>query len=198
MMYRNAIKRLMDFSVSAFAMPILVPLIAVVAIGIKLDDGGPIFHRGERMGKDGRIFRMFKFRSMKVNSPDLRNADGSTFNGDTDPRVTRIGKILRKTSIDEIPQLINVLLGDMSLIGPRPSLTTTPYSQYNDIRKKRVSVRPGVTGYSQAYFRNSITQEEKFKYDCDYVDNITFTGDVKILKRTILSVLKRDNIYVKQ
>lgn len=195
MMYRNAIKRLMDFSVSAFAMPILVPLIAAVAIGIKLDDGGPIFHRGERMGKDGRIFRMFKFRSMKVNSPDLRNADGSTFNGDTDPRVTRIGKILRKTSIDEIPQLINVLLGDMSLIGPRPSLTTTPYSQYNDIRKKRVSVRPGVTGYSQAYFRNSITQEEKFKYDCDYVDNITFTGDVKILKRTILSVLKRDNIY---
>ena len=198
MMYRNAIKRLMDFSVSAFAMPILVPLIAAVAIGIKLDDGGPIFHRGERMGKDGRIFRMFKFRSMKVNSPDLRNADGSTFNGDTDPRVTRIGKILRKTSIDEIPQLINVLLGDMSLIGPRPSLTTTPYSQYNGIRKKRVSVRPGVTGYSQAYFRNSITQEEKFKYDCDYVDNITFTGDVKILKRTILSVLKRDNIYVKQ
>lgn len=198
MMYRNAIKRLMDFSVSAFAMPILVPLIAAVAIGIKLDDGGPIFHRGERMGKDGRIFRMFKFRSMKVNSPDLRNADGSTFNGDTDPLVTRIGKILRKTSIDEIPQLINVLLGDMSLIGPRPSLTTTPYSQYNDIRKKRVSVRPGVTGYSQAYFRNSITQEEKFKYDCDYVDNITFTGDVKILKRTILSVLKRDNIYVKQ
>lgn len=198
MMYRNAIKRLMDFSVSAFAMPILVPLIAAVAIGIKLDDGGPIFHRGERMGKDGRIFKMFKFRSMKVNSPDLRNADGSTFNGDTDPRVTRIGKILRKTSIDEIPQLINVLLGDMSLIGPRPSLTTTPYSQYNDIRKKRVSVRPGVTGYSQAYFRNSITQEEKFKYDCDYVDNITFTGDVKILKRTILSVLKRDNIYVKQ
>ena len=173
-------------------------MIAAVAIGIKLDDGGPIFHRGERMGKDGRIFRMFKFRSMKVNSPDLRNADGSTFNGDTDPRVTRIGKILRKTSIDEIPQLINVLLGDMSLIGPRPSLTTTPYSQYNDIRKKRVSVRPGVTGYSQAYFRNSITQEEKFKYDCDYVDNITFTGDVKILKRTILSVLKRDNIYVKQ
>ena len=135
MMYRNAIKRLMDFSVSAFAMPILVPLIAAVAIGI---------------------------------------------------------------NIDEIPQLINVLLGDMSLIGPRPSLTTTPYSQYNDIRKKRVSVRPGVTGYSQAYFRNSITQEEKFKYDCDYVDNITFTGDVKILKRTILSVLKRDNIYVKQ
>lgn len=198
MMYRDAIKRLMDFSVSAFAMPILVPLIAAVAIGIKLDDGGPIFHRGERMGKDGRIFRMFKFRSMKVNSPDLRNADGSTFNGDTDPRVTRIGKILRKTSIDEIPQLINVLLGDMSLIGPRPSLTTTPYSQYNDIRKKRVSVRPGVTGYSRAYFRNSITQEEKFKYDCDYVDNITFTGDVKILKRTILSVLKRDNIYVKQ
>lgn len=98
----------MDFSVSAFAMPILVPLIAAVAIGIKLDDGGPIFHRGERMGKDGRIFRMFKFRSMKVNSPDLRNADGSTFNGDTDPRVIRIGKILRKTSIDEIPQLMSV------------------------------------------------------------------------------------------
>ena len=197
-MYKSFFKRALDIVFATSCMPILFIVFSAVAIGIKLDDGGPIFHRGERMGKDGRIFRMFKFRSMKVNSPDLRNADGSTFNGDTDPRVTRIGKILRKTSIDEIPQLINVLLGDMSLIGPRPSLTTTPYSQYNDIRKKRVSVRPGVTGYSQAYFRNSITQEEKFKYDCDYVDNITFTGDVKILKRTILSVLKRDNIYVKQ
>ncbi|MCM1140684.1 MAG: sugar transferase [Muribaculum sp.] len=197
-MYRNGIKRFIDFAVALCSMPVLLPLVAFVAIGIKLDDRGPVFHRGKRMGKNGKIFKMFKFRSMKVNSPDLRNADGSTYNATDDARVTKVGRFLRKTSLDEMPQLLNMLIGDMSLIGPRPSLTTTPYSQYNEVRKKRVSVRPGVTGYSQAYFRNSISQEEKFKYDCEYVDNITFVGDLKILYKTILSVVRRDNIYVKQ
>lgn len=197
-MYKLFFKRFIDIMLGLVALPFILGLTIIIGIFIQFDDGGPVFHRGERMGKNGSIFKMYKFRSMKVNSPDLRNADGSTFNGVNDPRVTRIGKFLRKTSIDEIPQLFNVLLGDMSLIGPRPSLTTTPYSQYNDIRKKRVCVRPGVTGYSQAYFRNSISQEEKFKYDCEYVDNISFIGDVKILIKTILCVIKRDNIYVKQ
>lgn len=194
-MYRNFIKRIVDIVCALAALPLIIILIIVVWILILFDDKGPVFYSAPRMGKDGRVFNMLKFRSMKVNSPDIRNADGSTFNGTDDPRVTKVGRFLRKTSLDEVPQLLNVLIGDMSLIGPRPSLTTTPYNNYSDIRKKRVSVRPGVTGYSQAYFRNSISQDEKFEKDCWYVDNITFVNDMKIIVKTIISVIKKDNIY---
>ena len=134
---------------------------------------------------------------MYNNSPDLRNDDGSTMNSPKDPRVTRIGRFIRKTSIDELPQIFNVLIGNMSFVGPRPSLTNTPYNQYDEIRKKRVSVRPGITGYSQAYFRNSIEQEEKFKYDCYYVDHMSFFLDLKILCKTFISVFRSKNIYNK-
>ena len=153
-----------------------------------------------RLGHKGKVFRMFKFRSMRVNAPDLRNADGSTFNGDKDPRVTPIGRFLRKTSLDEVPQFLNVLLGDMSLVGPRPFVTThyAGYDKLDDNGKKRLEVRPGITGYSQAYFRNSIGQEEKIKNDIYYVENISFLLDVKILLRTVMSVLKRENIYVSE
>lgn len=194
-MYRNFFKRIIDIIFGLASLPFILILMAGVWILILIDDRGPLFYAAPRMGKDGNIFKMYKFRSMKVNSPDLRNADGSTFNGTDDPRVTKVGRFLRKTSLDEIPQLLNVLTGDMSLIGPRPSLTTTPYEKYSDIRKKRVSVRPGVTGYSQAYFRNSISQDEKFEKDCWYVDNITFVNDLKIIVKTIISVIKKDNIY---
>ena len=194
-MYRNFIKRIVDIVCALAALPLIIILIIVVWILILFDDKGPVFYSAPRMGKDGRVFNMLKFRSMKVNSPDIRNADGSTFNGTDDPRVTIVGRFLRKTSLDEVPQLLNVLIGDMSLIGPRPSLTTTPYNNYSDIRKKRVSVRPGVTGYSQAYFRNSISQDEKCEKDCWYVDNITFVNDMKIIVKTIISVIKKDNIY---
>ena len=101
---------------------------------------------------------------------------------------------MRKTSIDELPQILNVLIGDMSFIGPRPTLVVTPYEQLKEIPKKRLTVRPGITGYAQAYYRNSITQEEKFKHDCYYVDNVSFILDVKILFQTVFSVLKRENI----
>lgn len=194
-MYKNFFKRIIDIVCGLIALPFILILTFIVWLMILFDDRGPLFYAAPRMGKDGSIFRMYKYRSMKVNSPDIRNADGSTFNASNDPRVTKIGKFLRKTSIDEIPQLLNVLTGDMSLIGPRPSLTTTPYEKYDDIRKKRVSIRPGVTGYSQAYFRNSISQEAKFEKDCWYVDNITFANDVRIIIKTVLSVLKNDNIY---
>ncbi len=194
-MYKIIFKRIIDIILGSAALPFILILMTIVWIFILFDDRGPLFYAAPRMGKNGRIFKMYKFRSMKVNSPDLRNADGSTFNGTDDSRVTKVGKFLRKTSIDEIPQFLNVFIGDMSLIGPRPSLTTTPYEQYSDIRKKRVSVRPGVTGYSQAYFRNSISQDEKFEKDCWYVDNITFLNDLKIIGKTILSVMRRDNIY---
>ena len=137
---------------------------------------------------------MFKLRSMYVNSPDIRNKDGSTYNGDQDPRVTKIGRLMRKTSIDEIPQLLNVLLGDMSFVGPRPTLATKSFDEVDAERRKRYDVRPGVTGYAQAYFRNSISQEEKFAYDLYYVDHVSFIFDIKILLKTVMVVLRRENI----
>lgn len=178
-------------------LPFVLLEIVIIAPFIWLTDKGPIFYNAPRIGKDGRAFTMFKLRSMYVNAPDIRNNDGSTFNSNTDPRVTPVGRFLRKTSLDEIPQFINVLLGDMSLVGPRPSLSTKPYSEYDDVSRKRVSVRPGVTGYSQAYYRNSISQEEKFRYDAYYVDNISLVLDVKILFRTVFSVLNSENINTK-
>lgn len=194
-MYKYFFKRIFDIVLSLCLLPFVLLVIIIVGIMIGLFDKGPLFYNAPRMGKGGKIFYMFKFRSMKVNSLDLRNTDGSTFNSEDDPRVTPVGRFLRKTSIDELPQILNVLKGDMSFVGPRPSLTTTPYSAYSEIRKKRVSVRPGVTGYSQAYFRNSISQEEKFSYDCEYVDRVSFSLDVKVLCQTFIGVLRRDNIY---
>ena len=118
----------------------------MIAPIIYFTDKGPVFYNAKRAGKRAKPFKMFKFRSMYVNSPDLRNADGSTYNGEDDPRVTRIGKILRKTSLDELPQLLNVLLGDMSFVGPRPTLATKTWDELDDVRKKRASIRPGITG----------------------------------------------------
>lgn len=194
-MYKLFFKRFIDIILSICFLPFILLLIVVIGILVGLLDKGPLFYYASRMGRNGKIFNMFKFRSMKVNSPDLRNADGSTFNAQNDLRVTPIGRFLRKTSIDELPQILNVLRGDMSFVGPRPSLTTTPYSSYSEIRKKRVCVRPGVTGYSQAFFRNSISQDEKFKYDCEYVDRMSFVFDLKVMCRTFVGVLRRDNIY---
>ncbi len=196
-MYKHFFKRVFDFVGALILLPFVLLVIIILAPFIWLTDKGPVFYNAERMGKDGRVFKMFKLRSMYVNAPDIRNSDGSTFNSNTDPRVTPIGRILRRTSLDEFPQFINVLLGDMSLVGPRPSLTTKPYSEYDDVRRKRVSVRPGVTGYSQAYYRNSISQDEKFKYDAYYVDNISLWLDIKILFKTAFSVLFSENINTK-
>ena len=177
-------------------LPFVLLVIIVFGPIIYFTDRGPIFYNAERMGKDGRIFKMFKLRSMYANAPDIRNADGSTFNSDKDPRVTPVGHFLRKTSLDEFPQFLNVLIGDMSFVGPRPSLTTTPYSEYTEIRRKRVSVKPGVTGYAQAYFRNSISQDEKFHWDAYYADHISPWMDIKILFMTVWSVIGRKNINV--
>ena len=170
----------------------------IVAPMVKLTDGGPIFYNAPRLGKNGKIFNMYKFRSMRVNAPDIRNADGSTYNADDDPRVTKIGKILRETSLDETPQIFNVLLGDMSIIGPRAHLTTNFHGleQASEQDRKRLSVLPGITGYSQAYYRNNATQQEKVECDVYYAQNLSFILDVKILFRTVWVVLKRENVYV--
>ncbi len=191
-------KRLIDILVALIALPFVALEILFLAPVIYLTDKGPVFYNAERRGKNGKVFKMYKLRSMYVNSPNLKNADGSTYNSENDPRVTKIGKLMRKTSLDEFPQFLNVLIGDMSLIGPRPTLATnkTPVSEMDEIRQKRYSVRPGITGYAQAYFRNSITQDEKFKHDAFYADNMSLIMDIKIIFKTVLSVVGQKNINV--
>ena len=195
-MYNLIIKRTLDLLLSIIAFPIFLLLFAIISVAIKLDDGGPVFYNAERLGKDGKTFIMYKFRSMKVNAPDLRNEDGSTFNSDSDSRVTNIGSFLRKTSLDEIPQIINVIKGDMSIVGPRPHIVTNykGYDYLSPEKQKRLEVRPGITGYSQAFYRNSIESEQKIENDCFYVDNLSFCLDLQIFIQTIRSVLRRENI----
>ena len=133
---------------------------------------------------------------MYVNPPDLKNSDGSTFNSDNDPRVTPIGRFMRKTSLDELPQFLNILMGDMSFIGPRPKLynTTKNLESMNDDHQKSYMIKPGITGYAQAYYRNSITQEEKYRWDAYYAEHISFVMDMKIIFQTFYSVVARKNI----
>jgi len=195
-MYRLIFKRLIDIVGGIVGCILFVIAFVFVAPAIYFTDKGPVFYNATRRGKNGKSFKMYKFRSMMVNAPDLKSADGSTYNGEDDPRVTKIGKIMRKASIDELPQFINVLKGDMSLVGPRPTLANKPFDQVDKEIVRRYNVRPGITGYSQAYFRNSITQQEKFQHDCYYADNVSFILDVKILFKTVLSVLKHENIFV--
>lgn len=135
-MYKQYIKRGIDIVLSLIALPFVLIVIIIMAPIIFINDPGPIFYNGLRRGKNGKTFKMFKFRSMYVNSPDIRNVDGSTFNSDDDPRVTKIGKIMRKLSIDEIPQLLNVLIGDMSFVGPRPTLATKSFEDIEIQRRK--------------------------------------------------------------
>lgn len=137
---------------------------------------------------------MYKFRSMKVNAPDLRNEDGSTFNSEDDPRLTRVGKFIRKTSLDETPQLLNIIKGDMSIIGPRPDLPGAIY-KYNSEQKKKLTVNPGITGYNQAYYRNSLDMNNKIINDIYYVENLSLMLDIKIIFKTIRSILSRKNIF---
>lgn len=196
-MYK-VLKRFVDILLSIIALPFFGIIFLVLAPVIYFTDRGPIFYNAPRLGMNGKIFNMYKFRSMYVNAPDLRNADGSTYNGVDDPRVTKIGKIMRKTSLDELPQLLNVLKGDMSIVGPRGFLTTKFKSLelLSEPERKRLTVRPGITGYSQAYFRNSISMDEKIKYDCYYVDHMSLLLDIKIIIQTAVSVLKHENIYI--
>lgn len=193
-MYKHFLKRLIDIIISLMVIPFLLLTIILVGVIIKMDDRGPIFYLGERLGRNGKTFKMYKFRTMKVNAPDLRNPDGSTFNSESDPRLIKSGRFLRKTSIDEVPQLINVLIGNMSLVGPRPDLPEH-INYYKNEDFEKLSVKPGVTGYNQAYFRNSTDWENRKQNDVHYARNISFMFDLKIIFRTIYSVIFRKNIY---
>lgn len=195
-MYKRFGKRLVDIIIGLFALPVVFLFLIICGPIIYFTDKGPIFYNAKRVGKNGKIFTMYKFRSMRVNAPDIRNVDGSTYSSDNDPRVTRIGKIMRKTSIDEFPQFLNVLKGDMSVIGPRPNLPTVPFGELSELEQRRLAIRPGITGYNQAYYRNSVSAIEKYKNDVFYVDNLTLLMDVRVLLHTVISVLKRENINI--
>lgn len=193
-LYKNYIKRIFDIILSLFGTFILIIIIIPIGILIFIDDKGTIFYNANRLGKNGKIFKMYKFRTMKVNAPDIRNKDGSTYNSDDDPRLTKIGKILRKTSIDELPQILNVLKGDMSFVGPRPDLPEH-FNEYTKKEKKKLEVLPGITGYNQAYYRNSIKWRDRLKNDVYYVENISLLFDIKIVFKTFISILKKEGIY---
>ena len=195
--YQKKIKRAIDITGCVVALPFVIVAMVPISVAIKIEDGGPIIYKSRRLGKDFREFDMLKFRSMKINSPDIRNKDGSTFNSKQDNRVTKIGHFMRETSLDEIPQIFNVLAGQMSIIGPRAGDVESKYT-YEQDEKDKLLIRPGITGYTQAYYRNGLGVREKRLYDAWYAHNVSFFLDLKIFFRTIKTVLKQENIYTNE
>lgn len=182
-------KRLFDILVSLAGLIVLSPLFALVALWIKLDSRGPVFFRQERVGRGGRPFTILKFRTMVV------DADKSGFyTAENDPRVTRPGRFLRKTSLDELPQLVNILRGDMSIVGPRPTLAYQ-VEQYSPDQRRRLEVRPGVTGWAQIHGRNTLTWPERIEYDVWYVDHYSLWLDLRILLATFGVWLRGEGVY---
>lgn len=193
-MYKFYLKRVIDFIISLIALPLVFILTIIVWIAIQFDDRGPVFYKARRIGKGGHIFDMYKFRSMKVDAPDLRMDDGSTYNAEDDPRVTKVGRFLRKTSLDEIPQLINVFLGDMALIGPRPD--SAFYLDHYTLEERIIlTVRPGISGWNQAVNRNSVGTKEKLQADIYYVEHLSLLFDCKVIWFTIKTVLTHKSVY---
>ena len=186
-MYANCLKRAIDFLLSLMALLVLSPVLLILTVlgAIKMK-GNPFFTQ-LRPGKKEKVFRLIKFRTMTCE----KDADGELLPDEL--RLTGYGKLLRSTSLDELPELINILKGDMSIVGPRPLLVQY-LPLYNDVQRRRHEVRPGMTGYAQVHGRNAISWEEKFRMDVEYVDNITLMGDAKIILGTVGAVLKRDGI----
>lgn len=191
------IKRVFDIISSGLLALLLTPLWIIVAIWIKTDSEGPVFFMQGRRTKDGRIFNMIKFRSMVVNAEQM---GAGLFNYENDPRVTKVGRILRNTSIDELPQLFNIIKGDMSVVGPRPCVTYElgDYETLNKRYKKRFEVKAGLTGLAQVKGRNDISWDDKVSYDNQYVDEFKRIGvleDIKILFESVIKVFKKENIF---
>ena len=191
------IKRLIDLFGSFIGSIIISPILIIIALLIKLTSKGPVFFKQERLGKEGKIFKILKFRTMVVNAEKI--GDGLSVKSENDNRITKIGKLLRATSLDELPQLFNVILGQMSLVGPRPPVTYFPYDGYNNYpewAKKRFTMRPGVTGLTQVTVRNSVSWDERIKVDNEYIDSFNVWFDIKLLFRTLGRIFKSENIYM--
>lgn len=193
-LYQLGFKRIIDILACIAVLPIVIIVMIPVCIAIKIEDRGPIFYHSMRIGKGFKEFGMLKFRSMKVNAPDLRNDDGSTYNSKKDPRVTKVGRFMRETSIDELPQIFNVLIGQMSIVGPRAGDVESK-DTYQEDEKDKLLIRPGITGYTQAYYRNNLGVREKRLYDAWYAHNVSFVLDLKILFKTVRTVLLHENVY---
>ena len=191
-MYKNFGKRVLDVVISICGLVVTSFPMVLTAILIKLNSAGPILYRQKRLGKDGKEFEMLKFRSMYI---DSEFTGSGVYSDDNDPRVTKVGKIIRKTSIDELPQLINILRGDMSLIGPRPPLTYHPWpiEQYTAEQRRMFEVRPGITGWAQINGRKDVEWHKRIEMNVWYVDHVSFLLDVKIFFITILKVIKNSD-----
>ena len=193
------IKRFFDIVISTIGLIVLSPVFLILAIIVKVDSKGPIFFAHTRIGKNGKKFKMYKFRTMYENAQDMikdftpeqmkEYKENSKL--ENDPRITKIGKILRKTSLDELPQIINILKGELSIIGPRP-IIEPELEKYEENKEKFLSLTPGLTGYWQANGRSNTTYEERMQMELYYVDNMSFKLDIKIFFKTILSVIKRE------
>lgn len=187
------IKRLLDIMFSFIGIVVASPVLAIVALAVKLDSKGPAIFKQERLGKDGKVFLIYKFRSMCVGAEKMGSGQYS-FKGDS--RITRVGKIIRATSLDELPQFFNIIKGDMSFIGPRPTLTYHPWKleEYTEFQRRRFEVRPGITGLAQVNGRKKIDWVDRIKYDVEYVDNMSLALDCKILFKTVVNVfMMKDN-----
>lgn len=190
------LKPLLDWTLALLFSLVLFPLLMIVALLIKIDSPGPVFFLQKRLGKEGKVFTLFKFRSMVI---DSLPAAGSKILFENDPRITRVGRFIRKTSIDEVPQLINVLKGEMSFIGPRPPTTHYPkkYSEYNSFELERFSVKPGISGLAQIRCREIHDWNINIPIDVEYVRNFSFTNDMKLFFKSFASFFRNDNIYTR-
>lgn len=185
------IKSLFDYVLGVALLIVLSPLFLLIAIFIKIDSKGPVFFRQDRVGKDGKVFIIFKFRTMVDNAANI--GPGLAL-AENDSRITPIGNFLREWSLDELPQLLNIVKGEMSIIGPRPTLKYQT-DQYNDFQKRRLLMKPGVTGWAQVNGRNSLSWEERIKLDVRYVENYSFWLDMKILLKTGSVAIFRKGLY---
>lgn len=193
-MYSKFFKRLLDFLLALIGLLLLWPILLLAMLAVVIEDPGPALFRQKRLGFHGREFTMLKLRSMRVNA---EHTGSGVYSGKDDPRVTKVGRFLRKTSIDELPQLINLLKGDMSLIGPRPPLTYHPWpiSQYTDEQRRMFDVRPGITGWAQTHGRKDVEWHKRIELNVWYVDHISFRLDIKIFFLTFLKVFSNaDNV----
>ena len=195
--YRIVVKRSLDIFFSFIAIVLLIPLFLIIFIWVKIDSKGPAFFVQERLSLHGKTFKMIKFRTMCVGA-EKKGTGVYSFDGD--PRITRAGKILRKTSLDELPQLFNIFIGDMSFIGPRPVLTYHPckYEEYSENEKQVFSVRPGITGWAQVNGRNTVDWVQRFSLNQWYVENISFFLDLKIFFKTIAQVFSRKETVIQE
>ncbi|MDD5063962.1 MAG: sugar transferase [Phycisphaerae bacterium] len=190
---KKVFKQVLDISISLPAIVLLLPVFAVIAIAIKLNSRGPVVFKQERAGKNGKPFIFYKFRTMRVDADSF----GPSPKAGDDPRLTKTGKLLREYSLDELPQLFNVLKGDMSIVGPRP-LYVSQMAEWNERQKKRLLVKPGLTGLAQISGRGELTREEKLELDVKYVETAGLWLDLKIILTTAAQVFSRKNIYEKK